>query len=294
MVAQAIKAQLGDVHITWVVRDIFAGIVQASKAVDEVIIFKRTGGLNSFGQLIAQIRSQSYDAVLDMQGLFRSGLMAFFAKAPLKIGRKDAREGAGIFYNKKVSLPPKGKSSHAVEILMEFLPALGLEKTLPNGHQFEVDPQSFSAPWGNLPVILLFPNSRRPEKEWGGFTMLTDFIIEEMPTYAVAWAGQTPIAENPDWPTNRFFNLIGKTSLEDMLTCISQAKLVVSNDSGPMHLAAAMDKQLICLFGPTEPHLYGPYPLDKPTHHILRPQDGQLALLRVGQVMQQINLLIKR
>ena len=127
IVAQAIKAQRSDARIAWVVRSTFAPILEATAIVDEVIPFDRKGGVRGFWKLLHRIRAERYDATLDMQALIRTGLMNLAARAPLKLCRRDQREGAQLFATKRVALPADG-SRHAVDMLMEFLPPLGLEK----------------------------------------------------------------------------------------------------------------------------------------------------------------------
>lgn len=87
-----VKQRIESVVIDWVVRDCFRRIVEASGIVRKLFLFKRHGGLNSFIQLIKEIRTEHYDYVFDMQGLARSGIMTFFSKSDKKVGRSDARE----------------------------------------------------------------------------------------------------------------------------------------------------------------------------------------------------------
>jgi ADP-heptose:LPS heptosyltransferase len=83
-VAQSLKAQQPDTRITWVAREIFAPLVEACACVDEVIVFHRKAGWAGLRQCIREIRARRYDWVWDMQGLARSGLMTWRARA----GRK--------------------------------------------------------------------------------------------------------------------------------------------------------------------------------------------------------------
>ena len=93
-VVQTLARERPDCRISWVVRERFAGLVQAAPFVHEAIIFRRRDGWRAFVQLLRQLRQRRFDAVWDMQGLLRSGLMTAAARAPQKWGRRDAREGA--------------------------------------------------------------------------------------------------------------------------------------------------------------------------------------------------------
>ena len=94
-VVQTLARERPDCRISWVVRERFAGLVQAAPFVHEVIIFRRRDGWREFLRLLRQLRQREFDAVWDMQGLLRSGLMTAAARAPEKWGRRDAREGSG-------------------------------------------------------------------------------------------------------------------------------------------------------------------------------------------------------
>ena len=139
-VATSLKAQCEGLRISWVVRDIFAPIVRASTAVDQVYIFERNSGAKGFLRLTKELRKTKFDYVFDFQGLLRSGLITSRMHAPRKVGRSDAREMAGIFYNEQVPLPPDGKRSHALDILLQFCPVLGAKAELRETLKFrEVD-----------------------------------------------------------------------------------------------------------------------------------------------------------
>src|SRR5687768_8083550 len=119
-VATSLKAQVDHLRISWVVREIFAPIVRACEAIDHVYIFERNAGAKAFMRLTKELRKTSFDCLFDMQGLLRTGLMTSRVHATLKVGRSDARDMSGIFYDQKVPLPPAGRRSHALEILLQF------------------------------------------------------------------------------------------------------------------------------------------------------------------------------
>ena len=97
-VATSFKAQRKDLRISWVVREMFAPLVRACEAVDQVYVFERNAGTAGFMKLTKELRKTPFDAVFDFQGLLRTGLMTSRVRAKRKIGRTDAREGATLFY----------------------------------------------------------------------------------------------------------------------------------------------------------------------------------------------------
>ena len=286
-VATSLKAQVDGLRISWIVGDIFAPIVRACEAVDQVYVFERKGGTKAFLKLMAEVRKKKFDYAFDMQGLLRTGLMMSRTHAKVKAGRSDAREFAGVFYNKKVPLPPDGKRSHAIEILLQFCPVLGAKPELRGALKFrEVDELklSFAEGRGGAKPFLMFPDSRRAEKCWGGFKQLTEMILRENKARKVIWAGNNRGPDRNAYPPEQFLNLTANTSLVSLPALIKRADWVITNDSGPMHLAAALGVRTLGIFGPTDPRLFGPYPLTGPTNFVVQAPVGDLKLLSAKDV----------
>jgi ADP-heptose:LPS heptosyltransferase len=282
VVIESIKSQRPDSEITWVARGTFAPILESAACVDRIIVFDRKAGLGGFIRLLKEIRRERYDAVLEMQGLLRTGLMAWAARSPLKIGRRDTREGASFFVHKRVRLPQK--SQHAVDKLMEFLPALGL--AIPAKTETLSLKPDISAPKLPEGSILIFPSARgkKYQKEWPFFKELTVELLKKHP---VAWCGDLPM----DVPVGAL-DYCGKVSLKELLPFIKQARLIVSNDSGPMHMASAMGVEVLGIFGPTDPAKVGPYPLQRPNNHIMKSSTGRIEDLPAQEVLRQINAIL--
>ncbi|MEY2879973.1 MAG: hypothetical protein RLZZ15_2353 [Verrucomicrobiota bacterium] len=286
-VATSLKAQVPSLRISWIVREIFAPIVRACEAVDQVYVFERGAGTKGFLKLMQEVRKTKFDYVFDMQGLLRTGLMTSRAQAGKKVGRTDAREMAGVFYDEKVPLPPDGDRSHAIDILLQFCPVLGAKAELRGSLRFrEVDSLNlrFADGRGGVKPIVMFPDSRRAEKCWGGFKQLTELIVREEKSRKVVWAGGNYVHDRGAYPAAQFFNLTGNTSLVSLPALIKRADWVISNDSGPMHLAAALGVKVVGIFGPTDPRLFGPYPLNSPSNVVVQAPVGDLKLLTAKDV----------
>jgi heptosyltransferase I len=293
-VATSMKAQRPDLRISWIVRDIFAPIVRACEAVDRTYVFQRQGGVMGFFRLMKEVRETRFDFAFDMQGLLRTGLMLQRANAAKKIGRTDAREGAAIFADEKVALPPGGRRSHALEIMLQFAPPLGLKPELVDTVRFrDVEGLNLShiEGRGGARPIVMFPDSRRSEKRWHGFKELTEFIVRDGTGRKVVWAGNNYVDLKDPLPDGLFLNLTGNTSLVSLPALIRRAAWVVSNDSGPMHLAAALGIPTLGIFGPTDPRLFGPYPLTAPTNHVVQAPIGNLKLLSAKEVYARFRRL---
>ena len=126
-VVQSVARRFPECRITWVARDRFAPLVEAAPFVHEVVHFQRKNGWRGILDVMKTLHAGNFDAVWDMQGLLRSGLMAAAAKSPVKWGRRDSREGAGLF-SRKVKLPTGEGPHHAIPVLLEFTRTLGVEE----------------------------------------------------------------------------------------------------------------------------------------------------------------------
>jgi heptosyltransferase-1 len=286
-VATSMKAQCDDLRISWIVRDIFAPLVRACPAVDHTYVFERNGGTKGFLKLIKEVRKTKFDFAFDFQGLLRTGLMTSRVTAKRKVGRSDAREMAGIFYDEKIPLPPAGRRSHPIEILLQFCAVLGAKPDLRGALKFrEVDTLNlkFADGRGGSRPIVMFPDSRRTEKRWTGFKQLTELILRADRSRKVVWAGSRIVPDRGSFLPAQFLNLTGNTSLVSLPALIQRADWVISNESGPMHLAAALGVRTLALFGPTDPRVTGPYPSDAPTNVVVQAPVGDLKLLTAREV----------
>lgn len=296
-VAVSLKTQCKDLRISWIVRDIFAPLVQGCAVVDQVYIFERKGGTKAFLRMMKEVRKTKFDYVFDMQGLLRTGLMASRTLTKRTVGRTDCRELSGVFYDEKVPLPEKGRRSHAVDILLQFCPVLGAKPELRGKLKFrateKIKTGFADAEEGTAP-ILMFPDSRRAEKKWNGFLGLTQLILRTDRNRRVIWAGNHYIPDKGGLPDNRFLNLTGNTSLAALPALIQKSDWVISNDSGPMHLAAALGVKTLGIFGPTDAQLYGPYPLNAPTNIVVAAPAGNLKLLQAKEVYARLQAAEQR
>jgi len=295
-VVQVLAKERPACRITWVVRERFAGLVQAAPFVHEAIIFRRRDGWKAFLHLLRQLRARRFDAVWDMQGLLRSGLMTAAARAPVKWGRRDAREGAGFFCNRRVNLPAGTGPHHALDILQQFLPADGVAPRLDFPLQLRAVPafawQGFFA-GDPRDTFVIFTDSRGAEKEWLHFNELTALIFQAIPGSRVAWCAGKPAKPEVTVPADRFLNLTG-CPMDQMIALVRQPATFIGNDSGPMHLSAASGNRVLAIFGPTSPERFGPYPPSAPKHRAVAAPGGQLAQLTAEAVLAALQELRAR
>jgi lipopolysaccharide heptosyltransferase II len=217
------------------------------------------------------MRRQNFDWVIDLQSLLRSGVFAWLANGRFTIGLDDSREGARGFYD--VFVPRGSYHTHAVDWYLEVLRRL----EVPVHRNFTWLPEREAVARGirekwqtdGLRWIILQPGARWMNKRWPveNFAELTRQLAASHPDFRFAVLGgaddrelgQVIARANP----GRCLDLTGKISLLEMVEWIRIGALMVSNDTGPMHVAAALGKPLVAIFGPTEPCRTGPYGLPK-------------------------------
>lgn len=287
-VVASLKEQLPDLQVSWIVRDIFAPLVRSAEGVDRAYVFRRDAGVVGFFRLMKEVRQTTFDYVFDMQGLLRTGLMTFRALASKKkVGLADAREGATFFYDEKVPLPEGGTRSHSVDKLLQFCPVLGAKPELQGEIRFRevanLNLSHLESPSGRSP-ILMFPDSRRTDKRWMGFKELTELILREDRRRRVVWAGSNYVPDKNAFLPEQFLNLTGNTSVVSLPSLVQRSRWVISNESGPMHLAAALGVPVLAILGPSDPQILGPYPLRSPTNFVIQAPVGDLRLLSAKEV----------
>lgn len=280
----------------WLIHPAFAPLLKYMPCVENIILFerKKLGKLSSFfhafRQLKKDLKQNSYDAVIDLQGLFRSALIAKFANAKIYAGPENPREGiAKLFYNRKFPLK-KGihallKNNQAVAQFLEKntaeldfsfkLPVV--EENLQSAETLLAN-ANISAEQKNC-LIGLAPGARWITKQWKPefFANLIHELKTRIPQahfLLLGTADDIPAAETIcnlcSSIRESITALCGKTSLGDLVELTRMCTLFISNDSGPMHIAAALDVPVLALFGPTDPVLTGPF-TDRKT--VLQPED---------------------
>jgi heptosyltransferase I len=216
---------------------------------------------------IRQMRAHHFDWVLDLQSLLRSGIFGWLANGGLLVGLDDSREGARGFYD--LIVPRPSYHTHAVDWYLESLRALGVPVHagfvwLPErpaiAERVRTQWLVAGARW-----VVLQPGARWLNKRWPveHFAELVSRLAAgcgELRFAILGGASDAPLGRTiARAEPGRCLDLTGRTSLPETVEVIRAADLMVTNDTGPMHIAAALGKPVIALFGPTEPRRTGPY-----------------------------------
>ncbi|MCA9058167.1 MAG: glycosyltransferase family 9 protein, partial [Planctomycetaceae bacterium] len=292
----SIRDQRPDAVISWVVKSRFAEIVQRCPTVNgRIFEFDHARGARGLWNTCQELRKSHFDYVLDLQGLLRSGLMTWAARGAVKIGPPFAREGSRWFHQRSVDWPATGRLSHVIEMMLQFLPEMGLEPELRspiviNGD----DPATVDARLHGIRPIVLLPNSRNPEREWPRFPELTRQLIQSCPDAHVVWDSHKPWESPRVSDPGRFINLTSRTSLMQLVELIRNARLVIANDSGPLHMAAALGTPVLGIYAPTLPEQTGPYPLSHPRNNVIVAPHRNLHQLSSDAVLARARQILDR
>jgi 3-deoxy-D-manno-octulosonic-acid transferase/heptosyltransferase-1 len=265
-------------HITWAVEEAAAGIVQNHPLLNQVLISRRKSWLKDFQRgkirqtwreirlFLQELRARRYDVVIDFHGLLKSSLIVLASGGKRKLGYDSLQELSCLFYNEKI---PEDMNKHAVDRYLDLPRYLGAEIVRP---EFLLPPDSAARAGvesllekhhlGNRKFIAVNPVAYWETKLWDndGFARLADLITTKLNT-AIVFTGseKEPLEKIIRRMKTKAVNLGGETSLPELAYLYKKSLLVITTDSGPMHLAAAVGTGVVALFGPTDPQRTGPY-----------------------------------
>jgi heptosyltransferase-1 len=259
-------------EIYWWLESSLVPLLQDDPDLTGIIPFQRQRWANPLfwpeaWRSLREIREHHFDWVIDLQSLLRSGVVAWLANGEFTIGLDDPREGARAFYD--ITVPRPSYDTHAVDWYKAVLPWL----KVPIHSDFNWLPsrplvaKSLQTRWntGSSSWVALQPGARWKNKRWPveHFAEVVRQTVKQfdhvrfviLGSSADSSLGRAIAATAP----SRCLDLTGATSLPEMVEWIRLSECMVTNDTGPMHVAAALEKPVISLFGPTEPRRTGPY-----------------------------------
>jgi len=281
-VARAMKIIYPGAVIHWVVFTKFAGLFKNVDCVDEVIGWDRRGGLREFYRIVSELRREKYDIAIDLQGLLRTAFLNRFSGAGVRFATPLLREGANLIEKPVERFNP---GLHAVERnyrVAEFI--AGRQKK-------NIPPPSEFVPWlvpfergvskaSNIleglprPIVVFATASRGAHKIWPGnnFAALINLMYKKWKITPVLVGTEREreitSAVLSGVVCRPYLNLAGEISLAELPAVISQSDLVIGNDSGVIHIAAALGLPTLGIFGATNPRWY--YPYNKKSRYIYK------------------------
>ncbi|MGA2914761.1 MAG: glycosyltransferase family 9 protein [Sedimentisphaerales bacterium] len=275
-----------DAQIDWFVRPEYSALLENHPCIHNLVIFDRKklgkwwfkpDAFTELVRLIKQLRTEKYNIVFDFQGRFRSAIFAWFSGCNQRIGMAPTQELTGIFYTQKIR--QMHSSVHLVDYFLDMVATAGAKPSAsPRGERGKAD-------FGLKPdkqIVdevknILISNKTNPDnyavfapaatveaKRWPieNFASLSERIHKKYQCSIVGVgveSEKTIVRQFESLSNVPVVNLAGKTNVKRLISLLASAKVVVSNDTGPAHIAAALGVPLAIIFGFTNPSRVGPY-----------------------------------
>jgi len=286
-------------QLDWLVTPAIAELLRHHPAITNIIEFEREAWSKpwrlepfaSYLRLASRLRAAAYDLVVDMHGQFRTAALTLATGAPARIGfdrpragvwdasprkfpeqaRKHAwqgaREGSWLAYTHHIPVPTL--DLHAVDRYLNVGPILGLDRE-PADFSFPI-PQSAVSQVETLlaqhganraEIVIMAPGTIWETKQWGSekfAQVAAHFLSKGLAVILIGSQRERVVCEEVAALSPGAIDLAGRTALSELAALIRRSAISVTNDSGPMHLAVALDRPVVSIFGPTDPVWIGPY-----------------------------------
>ncbi len=277
----ALRKQYPDSHITWIIEEGSADIIAGHPYLDMVIVSRRKrwvknlkglrdikGTFDEIRLLLSTLRDRKYDLVVDFHGLFKSSLLVALSRGERKVGYDSMQELSGFFLNEKVR---EDMTKHAVDRYLDLPRYLGASSDNPEFY-ISIEDENIRRVKNLLEASGIGPNDRfvsvNPVALWDTkmwndrkFAQLCDRIAGELGFKVIFTGGpeRECIMNIRSIMGLASVDIAGKTTLRDLAYLYKLSALVLTTDSGPMHIAAAVGTPTVAIFGPTDPARTGPY-----------------------------------
>jgi heptosyltransferase-1 len=279
----ALRKEYPHAHITWLVEETASDIIRNHTALDKIIVSKRKkwirdiqegkwiGTIKDIIAFVRTLRSRRYDMVIDFQGLFKSGILVALCKGNRKIGYDKTREESYRFLTERIL--PFDLNQHAILRYLNLLKASGIATASEITFGVPINNKDRERVYSVLKhhqwnkgdrFIAINPMAKWDTKLWvpQKFAELADQIVKKY-KITVVFTGsrqdREAVQEITSLMQEKGINLSGKTDLLTLAALYEKADCLISTDTGPMHMAAAIGTPVIALFGPTAPWRTGPF-----------------------------------
>jgi heptosyltransferase I len=270
-VANALRRAWPSTRITWIIQPLARRLVGDHPAIDEFIVFRRRRGLaawRSYAELARTLRPRRFDLLLALQVYMKAGLIVALARAGVKLGfdRVRARDLNWLFTNRRI---PPHPPQHVQDQYFEFLAYLGVS---PEPVEWRIEPTDeeraaqrrfFDALGG--PGCAVVVATSKPAKNWAPErcarlleALEADFGLRPVLVGGPAAIERDAVRRILQATSARAVDALGD-DVRRLLWLLDGAALVISPDTGPLHIARALDRPVIGLYGYTNPRRYGPY-----------------------------------
>jgi len=305
--------------VLWVAEPAPAAVLRHHPSVDEVVVFRKARGLRGVMELRDALASRPADLTLNMQRYFKSVFPTLFSGAPVRLGlpRSKTRDGVSWFNTHHL---PERPWRHTQDLFLDYRGALGLPEDWPVVWRVgfsDAERRDQAAFFGALPegrrVAAVVLATANPKKDWPTerYAALVEALQEEM-GYTVVLVGGATARERAaakfvvEGTRAHPIDATGD-SVRRMMWLVDGADLLVSPDTGPLHLAHAMETPVVGLFGHSNPWRVGPWRryrdlvVDRYTEHgsppdpsAYEPKHGRMERITVEEVLDKVALARER
>lgn len=268
---RTIRENFPEAHITMLAYPWVADVFRASPHVDEILIYDKGGihkGFRGVRRLIAALKEQQFDCAILLQNAFKAAFLTWLARIPVRAGYK--RDGRSVFLRPGIKIRSEVRRMHQVHYYQYLLQDLGLicgsdELFLEHSPEDAQWAKKFKEQLGGKALVGINPGAAfGPAKCWPAerYGELCARLHDESGIHAVVFGTKADeatidviVSHGPQFITG----LAGKTSLGQAMALIGQCDAFVTNDSGLMHVGAAVQTPLVAIFGSTDNIATGPY-----------------------------------
>ena len=267
-VINALKRHAPGVHITWIVQPGPAALVRGHRSVNEILIFDRARGWKAFADVRRQLAGRAFDLVINLQVYFKAGIVTWFTGAPVKLGfdRARARDFNWLFTTDRI---PPHAVQHVQDQYFEFLAALDIS---PEPITWELGPWPAERAWQRQfmtpferPIASIVVATSKPEKDWipERWADVADVLYHDFGLEPVLVGGRSPRELDAEAVILRRarhapHSALG-SGLRNLVGILDASALVLTPDTGPLHMSVALDRPVISLLGYSNPKRTGPY-----------------------------------
>jgi len=262
----AIKRTYPAAKVDWVVARGLHTFLEGHPLIDRLLIINKDqwsrfsyfpNTLKEIGALVSGLRREPYDVTVDLSGILRSGLITWAARSPYKLGFRESNEGSPLFYTHKIQ---GGTEIHAIDRYLKIAEAIGCDISEIRYPLAPYDPDPPICRELPAEYVVMSPSAGKEANRWPAerFGELSGRLA--LPTVVIGGAGDAGIVEQMvALSGGKAISLAGRTNLKELLAVIRRARFLVSNDTGPSHIAAALAVPVFAIFGPANPVRTGPY-----------------------------------
>jgi heptosyltransferase I len=313
-VINSIRAHRPRARITWIMQPGAAALVRGHPAVDEIVVLDRKRGMAGFAELRRSLAGHDFDVALNLQAYLKAGVATALTGAPVRVGydRARARDLTWLFSTHRLPPRPRG---HVQDEFLEFLDFLEIPVRLEWGLEPTDEERARYAPLlpdAPGPTVAMVVGTTKPEKEWPAerYAALADRVAAELGGRTLLVGGRSNREEAAAVAIRAAASHppldLREMDLRRLAYLLDRSDVLVTPDTGPLHMGVALRTPTVALMGHTNPKRYGPYrrygellvdafgepgedyAVDAPN------RAGRMGRITVDQVMEKVELALGR